>query len=573
MPEIPPPQPNTQERSSPLKPDLPLDVLVAIAETERKVKHLLEDCRTVDLLVLKRDVAKATELMRVSISEAFRPRADYYVLQSGFCRAWLDEAADETVAAMLDVVPLQLVSSSRYRESVPAIRKELRNILQAHVEERIPERAGVVRHGPPLDAVATDEERREKAKRDLVRALQGYVGQLDNPVACLIGDATRVIDIFCVYASENYASRAAKFFTGMPPLDPRDLFEAGDLTERRDLCGLPTIGDVFALAEGGVRVKGLNFENGSLRWLLREEPWGNQFRQQIRNCITECVRTTRAEYELRFPNSVEAGDSAGLAPIPSPGAAKGAMPDAPAWKELQTVFLQYRVEHADLCAVWTWVYTYADQSARLPPHGQWIFRGGLPGSQHLFKEIARRAASRLPNPSGIELWRLWLDLMRTEGYTRRIVPRTVSWHEFQEAAEASENPPLPPGFEDEEIDNIFKSSADFCLVRSLAEASPRSVQPVQPGCRPEEKEPAVDGSIGVPHLSDRDRDIHDRLGEQSFRNLTNSEISRDRNLKKALLEFRLKSGADDTKACLDRIRRGKGYPLSREISEKRSSRN
>jgi hypothetical protein len=84
---------------------------------------------------------------------------------------------------------------------------------------------------------------------------------------------------------------------------------------------------------------------------------------------------------------------------------------------------------------------------------------------------------------------------------------------------------------------------------------------------------ARNDSPDADHLSARDRGIHDRLGEQSFRNLTNSEISRDRNLKKVLLEFRLKSGADDTKACLDRIRRGKGYPLSREISEKRSSRN
>jgi hypothetical protein len=53
------------------------------------------------------------------------------------------------------------------------------------------------------------------------------------------------------------------------PLTPQAItVEPGDLTEHRDLCGLPTIGDGLALAGDGVRVEGFNFENGSLRWLL-----------------------------------------------------------------------------------------------------------------------------------------------------------------------------------------------------------------------------------------------------------------------------------------------------------------
>jgi hypothetical protein len=188
-----------------------------------------------------------------------------------------------------------------------------------------PENARAVGQKPPLAAVATDEERRGKAKRDLARALQSYVNKLDNPVARLGADATGVTEIFCAYARENYASRAVKFFEDMPPLAPDVLFEPGDLTEFRDLCGLPTIGDVFALAEGGVRVESLTLENGSLAWLLLEEPWGNWFRSQIRDCVRECVRAKREEYELRFPSSGAGDDPAGSVAIPSPGIEKGAI--------------------------------------------------------------------------------------------------------------------------------------------------------------------------------------------------------------------------------------------------------
>jgi hypothetical protein len=107
MPEITPPQPNTPERSSPPKPTLPLDVRVAIAETERKVRRLLEDCPTIPYpttpVLLESD--QATEAMRAGVSEAFNPRMEYYALQPGFCQAWLDEAADETVAATVNLAP------------------------------------------------------------------------------------------------------------------------------------------------------------------------------------------------------------------------------------------------------------------------------------------------------------------------------------------------------------------------------------------------------------------------------------------------------------------------------------
>lgn len=127
------------ERSDPPKPTLPLGVLVVIADIERKVRQLLEGCCTLPdgLPATESDVAKATKFMRSGASEAFRARAEYYESQTGFCREWLEEAAEETVAETLNLAPLRLLMSSRYQESGPAIGKELRKILQALLEERM----------------------------------------------------------------------------------------------------------------------------------------------------------------------------------------------------------------------------------------------------------------------------------------------------------------------------------------------------------------------------------------------------------------------------------------------------
>jgi len=73
-------------------------------------------------------------------------------------------------------------------------------------------------------------------------------------------------------------------------------------------------------------------------------------------------------------------------------------------------------------------------------------------------------------------------------------------------------------------------------------------------------------------LSKRDQDVHDAVGASNFESLTNTEIMRDRNLgRKLKRDLKLKLGADATKACFDRIRRSKGYPLSRTITNKRSA--
>jgi hypothetical protein len=79
-------------------------------------------------------------------------------------------------------------------------------------------------------------------------------------------------------------------------------------------------------------------------------------------------------------------------------------------------------------------------------------------------------------------------------------------------------------------------------------------------------------AVAKQSLSKRDQDILTTVGEANFKTLTNSEIIRDRNIGKQLKEgHKLKAGTDATKACLDRIRRAKGYPLSRDIINKRSA--
>ncbi len=85
-------------------------------------------------------------------------------------------------------------------------------------------------------------------------------------------------------------------------------------------------------------------------------------------------------------------------------------------------------------------------------------------------------------------------------------------------------------------------------------------------------EPIASISAGGP-LSARDLQIHDAVGRERFRTLTNAEIMKEVSVKKRLrLDFRLEPG-DAAKCCLDRIRRAKGYSLSREIAKKRSTWN
>lgn len=74
-------------------------------------------------------------------------------------------------------------------------------------------------------------------------------------------------------------------------------------------------------------------------------------------------------------------------------------------------------------------------------------------------------------------------------------------------------------------------------------------------------------------MSPRDTSIHDIIGKERLTTQTNAEIMRDVKLKKRLqTECKLGSG-DATKRSLDRIRRAKGYLLSRDLANKRAARN
>jgi hypothetical protein len=74
-------------------------------------------------------------------------------------------------------------------------------------------------------------------------------------------------------------------------------------------------------------------------------------------------------------------------------------------------------------------------------------------------------------------------------------------------------------------------------------------------------------------LSDRDVRVHDAIGRERFYTLTNAEIMREASVKKSLRADGLEPGGEAAKRCLDRIRNAKGYPLSREITKKRATRN
>lgn len=85
-----------------------------------------------------------------------------------------------------------------------------------------------------------------------------------------------------------------------------------------------------------------------------------------------------------------------------------------------------------------------------------------------------------------------------------------------------------------------------------------------------DSDPLPDASQRVATLSKRDADMHHLIGKNNFCTLTNIEIMNDASLKKVLREqFQLKPGEDATKCCLDRIRRAKGYPLSRKVRQRR----
>jgi hypothetical protein len=71
-------------------------------------------------------------------------------------------------------------------------------------------------------------------------------------------------------------------------------------------------------------------------------------------------------------------------------------------------------------------------------------------------------------------------------------------------------------------------------------------------------------------LSSRDQRLHKGIGAERFRTLTNAEIMKEASPKKLLRVEGLDRRSDAAKRCLDRIRKAEGYPLSRDITKKRT---
>ena len=188
----------------------------------------------------------------------------------------------------------------------------------------------------------------------------------------------------------------------------------------------------------------------------------DQYRDGLEK-LNRLITRRREHHRERYIHEVSSAAFAGSNRVPARNT------DLGSWKGLETEFLQYATEHAGLQAIWAWKYTRDRHLLLGPPEGYWILNGGSPGSQHLFREIAGRAVGRLSNASAPEPWRSWLDQLRAEGYARKIPARKVSPREFRAAVQASGQPPLPPNFESEHIENVFKSSAEYCKVRSLSE--------------------------------------------------------------------------------------------------------
>lgn len=300
----------------------------------------------------------------------------------------------------------------------------------------------------------------------------------------------------------------------------RVLFEAGILTEQLLKNEIPLFVWDSAIAGGWWRLasdsrQDIFPEQLGHYWVWRDDSrdWKGLFRAEAGEWQALLLETPGRSPEvsdrpdLQHPGKLTSSHNPKV--HSSSEVTMGTEASLPTWKDLQTDFLQYAVEHADLRAVWRWMYEDPDESAEPPaPKGQWALEGGSPGSQHLFRVIAGRAATRLSNPSDAEPWRLWLDRMRTEGYARDLPPRRVSMQHIRNLAALGQiGRPLPPGFKNQQIEQVFRASADFCFARSLTEVNTASPSPAADEARngqTSEVKPAVGGdSAGGEAVAER----------------------------------------------------------------------
>ncbi len=113
-----------------------------VQEIKQRTITLLEDCaRQAGPFGFLLNTDRVTEIMRSGAAESFRAIVKYCESQPDFLPEQFDEIADQTVTETLCLAPILFFRSSRYKESVPAIREALKAELQAVLRQR-KERAG-----------------------------------------------------------------------------------------------------------------------------------------------------------------------------------------------------------------------------------------------------------------------------------------------------------------------------------------------------------------------------------------------------------------------------------------------
>lgn len=183
---------------------------------------------------------------------------------------------------------------------------------------------------------------------------------------------------------------------------------------------------------------------------------------------------------------------------------------------------------------------------------------------------------RVPNVckrSAVRCYELEAEAFEAEQRKRRLTDRKLPEVSAVTGAKSPEDSCVSPVV-DRSVENKGGQVFDAA---SLPQSSVAEISAQGPGAAGERLESETQAKTFVGDfsgaLSERDSKIHEIVGQENFCTLTNSDIMHDKRLSARLrTEFKLRPSRDATKAVLDRIRRAKGYPLSRKISKERSTR-
>jgi hypothetical protein len=189
----------------------------------------------------------------------------------------------------------------------------------------------------------------------------------------------------------------------------------------------------------------------------------------------------------------------------------------------------------------------------------------------LFISLAKRAGVHLAGRSRVDPLFAWLDhLRKTAHFTGGHATGDVGEFEFgtiEHPCEASANCCL-----DLETDTMARSHEE---VLTSGNGGPRSRteedRAIHQAATPEVEAPSSGWAADASSLSSRDLKIHAIVGEHNFRTLTNAELMKTHGVGRRLREECELRTEDAVKSCLDRIRKARGYPLSRDITKKRSA--